>query len=1684
MYAELKKDDASLQKKSSHRHGESRSHADRNSDLLSGESTEGFTSSPSYALPPPGQGQLVMQCKGLSEGPEPTKISGPLIQRRVNNTGLPDKLKNGIENLSGYSMDDVRVHYNSSKPAQLGAHAYALGTDIHLGPGQDKHLPHEAWHVVQQKQGRVKPTLQMKGNMKVNDDKALEREADVKGTDALAARRGLENEPQQKVNTEKKNPEILQTKREPGKSGVSTSVGHVKKRTIPWKRLSSNVIHWYAWNKEKHKFAKLNETIPKGTEILSAKEVDRNNKMLLIEVEAKDEKGIPIRKSGFVRKKNLKDLRITDRVPPFHVDPYNIIAPRGDWASYKPKKYNESNFEWYLNLAILMDAYHSLEANDKNKETRNDLALAAMQSFVKVASIVSPKTHGKILDFKEKKPAESFEGARHSQYMGFQTAPIYDSSYGYYRSGDARLLADLNTLIADKLGVEKEKIKSVSDPFVLDVMKRFFPLQYAELEGETETNDIAEVKTNIDSLDTFQDSIQRLCANIKKGHSPNVDFVFDVSQYYENERKGKDGEGESMTKPHSKTLISNIENSFRRIIVETIQRESKGDKEDKKLLIENLFRKIQLLVLTKYEKVNILIMLDLNNAGKKHGKSNKLIRFARQSNTINNPSQSLTKNREKISDAMKLSGTKIDPISAKEAMIRIGGIEEILKIKNLIPVTIAKKSGENKENENDSLSDPKNIGEQIKDRLESKNLLNEKSPIEIKSHGSFEDFKGEPVFENFRKLAEQENAPPYVKIYSEATVDLLNGLQLSLEKKGGIDKVFEEKGISNLLQILYTLMTVTMHSAIFVANNMTLFLNQIDKLHNYIQIILAITKPYRQGTVFSDAIKEAVNEPPKNDITEHYWVEEENIKTSSTDRPAEATETKPKQNLVKRGKVVVKKIYNAFQRNGSKKAKPAKALEVPTIKQPTKTRKQKTKPPRPTVPEALHTLVHHQASAMHALSSTLAGVEKQKGHGRLNVLVLKDNYYEAAGKGNLVHKSKAYDISVIDGNQMNEGFFDLDGEKKAVDPQRKFDIFICDFHHNISLTLDEYHAENLIEQVDMLYRENRVANEFTVAIDCTIDYLRSKDIQLFLEANEQRITSGQLNVVLYRSAQKFDMLGLDNYYGGYTITINNKQSYNLFNKRISEQDDHVPGLAHQGLTHLVKHASKHQDNYREAIIKNTQRLYDKLDEAGLTGQDPKQAYISKSDDPIKVFLAFKGNSIDYIIKTFIAWAKHQGKPITNRASFGFPTTNFIDIGGRYRITLGLESTETIDEYAFCLVALMQIFKEDLATGNRIYSDKDFKLVDERIKELKQIGLREIKNIREFAPIPLDILSQYQIGQLSNMLDLDKGQNIFIAPNHRLEIREALSKNNWNVLSKFTINRTNNSYTILPALVNEPEKSVNEPEKPLKLSEISEELRKYLLEELEKDKNYLSFSDSTMIKKIALALSKKDNDILENFQIKEIKGGGHFISSLTEQAHPNHKTIPPEDAEKTSAETSTEDRIAIKKALRDEGESYTPEQKEYADKKNWVTGDYGAGGDCLFFSLLASKKQREANVLRNEIANYQKDNGLIRDNAADLFLNNQLPNTVGQQRTKKTAEDYYNFIRKPGSWGGREEIRAFSLMTSRTVFLIEHYGEILRFDGKNTQKVDDIPDEAFHDGTVVLHKSVAHFIRVTGKKRSK
>ena len=59
------------------------------------------------------------------------KFDAPV--QKKNETGMPDHLKAGIEDLSGFSMDDVRVHYNSDKPLHAG-HGHPRGTGAGAAP--------------------------------------------------------------------------------------------------------------------------------------------------------------------------------------------------------------------------------------------------------------------------------------------------------------------------------------------------------------------------------------------------------------------------------------------------------------------------------------------------------------------------------------------------------------------------------------------------------------------------------------------------------------------------------------------------------------------------------------------------------------------------------------------------------------------------------------------------------------------------------------------------------------------------------------------------------------------------------------------------------------------------------------------------------------------------------------------------------------------------------------------------------------------------------------------------------------------------------------------------------------------------------------------------------------------------------------------------------------------------------------------------------------------------------------------------------------------------------------------------------------------------------------------------------------------------------------------------------------
>lgn len=172
------------------------------------------------------------------------KINGV---KKKNTTGIPDNIKDGIEKLSGISLDDVTVHYNSPKPAEIGANAYAKGTDVYIAPGQEEHLPQELWHVIQQKQGKVKAKIKAHGE-NINNEDTLEEDA-----------KGIEEKIGKNQNGEEVELETIENK---GQGVVQRD-----------ETLSENIVRIllqrgiYISDEEADEYAKLLDDAPANTEI-------------------------------------------------------------------------------------------------------------------------------------------------------------------------------------------------------------------------------------------------------------------------------------------------------------------------------------------------------------------------------------------------------------------------------------------------------------------------------------------------------------------------------------------------------------------------------------------------------------------------------------------------------------------------------------------------------------------------------------------------------------------------------------------------------------------------------------------------------------------------------------------------------------------------------------------------------------------------------------------------------------------------------------------------------------------------------------------------------------------------------------------------------------------------------------------------------------------------------------------------------------------------------------------------------------------------------------------------------------------------------------------------------------------------------------------------------------------------
>lgn len=242
---------------------------------------------------------------------------------------------------------------------------------------------------------------------------------------------------------------------------------------------------------------------------------------------------------------------------------------------------------------------------------------------------------------------------------------------------------------------------------------------------------------------------------------------------------------------------------------------------------------------------------------------------------------------------------------------------------------------------------------------------------------------------------------------------------------------------------------------------------------------------------------------------------------------------------------------------------------------------------------------------------------------------------------------------------------------------KKIDLYIGEFNHNISLvkTHSHYEASDLGQDIDKILNRTSATPDqhLTIAVDCTIDFINSEKVQALLERFADRIKRGDLNFVFFRSGQKFDMLGMDNYYGSIFYTVNNNsKKWESFNKQMSLDSYKTDPLSMQWFSLSFKYALDALDDYRRAIFNNARAILDKVpptlnQKPGKKGAD--QTFVVSAVDPkmnpsfieIKIHGYAPLEKAERLQAVLFKKFTDKGAKIHQRVSFGFfhPNLNII-----------------------------------------------------------------------------------------------------------------------------------------------------------------------------------------------------------------------------------------------------------------------------------------------------------------------------------------------------------------------------------------------------------------------------------------
>lgn len=255
------------------------------------------------------------------------------------------------------------------------------------------------------------------------------------------------------------------------------------------------------------------------------------------------------------------------------------------------------------------------------------------------------------------------------------------------------------------------------------------------------------------------------------------------------------------------------------------------------------------------------------------------------------------------------------------------------------------------------------------------------------------------------------------------------------------------------------------------------------------------------------------------------------------------------------------------------------------------------------------------------------------------------------------------------------------------------ELYLCEFNHNVNLdpAHNEYRTSDVIGEVEALLKSKPDTKHLTVAVDCTIDFSHSDKVYALLSRFSKQIRKGKLNFVFFRSGQKFDMLGMDHYYGSPFYMVNNGDvCWQPFDRLITHPVHQTDLLSTQWFCLVNKYAPGATDDHRRAIFENSALILANIPESLKPGNPTpvKVCTVEEGMDTCFIDLKVTGKEAGQLSESLVnrlcqKFAAENAR-IHARGGYGFLNPNVCyfqsrnpDVkGGTIRINPGIDRFET------------------------------------------------------------------------------------------------------------------------------------------------------------------------------------------------------------------------------------------------------------------------------------------------------------------------------------------------------------------------------------------------------------------------